>query len=199
MKAVAALLVVATTMAASIGALAQERPRVQPTRDVTVTYRVDGDAAQAIPGGIDGPLRVSWDAAGQRLRAAPAGRPQAIIVDLPRHTASLVDDAMRAVLALPVRSADLNPLVMDGARFTRAGTATVAGLSCTTWAVQAKRGNGTVCLTADGVPLRGEGSINGRPGSFTATSVAYGPVAPDLFTAPPGYFAMNFPSFGRLR
>ena len=191
-------LAAATLMLASTGALAQERPRVQPTRDVTVTYRVEGAAAQAVPGGIDGPLRVSWDAAGQRVRAAPAGRTQAVIVDLPHHTASLVDDGMRAVLALPVWPADL-PLALDGARFTRRGAAIVAGLPCTTWAVQASRGNGTVCLTPDGVALRGEGTVNGRQGSFTATGVAYGSVAASLFTPPPGYFAMNFPSLGRLR
>ena len=71
--------------------------------------------------------------------------------------------------------------------------------ACVTWAVEAKRGAGTVCLTADGVALRGEGAVNGRQGSFIATSVAYGPVAADLFSPPPGYFAMNFPSLGRLR
>ena len=199
MRLAAALLTLVSIMSASKGTSAQERPRVQPTRDVTVTYRVEGAAAQAIPGGTDGPLRVSWDAAGQRLRAAPERRPQAVIVDLPRHTAALIDDAMHAVLALPVRPADLNPLATDGARFTRRGLATVAGFACVTWAVEAKRGAGTVCLTADGVALRGEGTVNGRQGSFIATSVAYGPVAADLFSPPPGYFAMNFPSLGRLR
>jgi hypothetical protein len=193
MAAPAAMVQAASPQAAS----PQDRPRVQPDRDVTVTYRVEGAATQAIPGGIDGPLRLSWDAAGQRLRAEPANRPQAVIVDLPRHTASVVDDMMHAVLTLPVRERDLQPLTLDGVQMTRRGT--VAGRACTTWAMQSKRGAGAVCLTADGVALRAEGEIDGRHGSFTATNVAYGAVAADLFTAPPGYMTLNIPDFGRKR
>lgn len=177
----------------------QDRPRVQPDRDVTVTYRVEGAATQALPGGIDGPVRLSWDAAGQRLRAEPANRAQAVIVDLPRHTASVVDDTMHAVLTLPVREHDLQPLTLDGVQMTRRGSDTVAGRACTTWTMQAKRGSGAVCLTPDGVALRAEGEIDGRHGSFTATSVAYGAVAADLFMAPPGYLTLSIPDFGRKR
>ena len=205
MAAPAAMVQAASPQAASPQAASpqaaspQDRPRVQPDRDVTVTYRVEGAATQAIPGGIDGPLRLSWDAAGQRLRAEPANRPQAVIVDLPRHTASVVDDMMHAVLTLPVRERDLQPLTLDGVQMTRRGTDTVAGRACTTWAMQSKRGAGAVCLTADGVALRAEGEIDGRHGSFTATNVAYGAVAADLFTAPPGYMTLNIPDFGRKR
>lgn len=195
MIACAAMAQAAPPQAAS----SQDRPRVQPDRDVTVTYRLEGAATQAIPGGVDGPLRLSWDATGQRLRAEPANRPQAVIVDLPRHTASVVDDMMHAVLTLPVRERDLQPLTLDGVQMTRRGAGTVAGRACTTWAVQAKRGSGTVCLTPDGVALRAEGEIDGRHGSFTATDVAYGPVAAGLFTVPPGYMTLNIPDFGRKR
>ena len=177
----------------------QDRPRVQPDRDVTVTYRVEGAAQQALPGGVDGPLRLSWDAAGQRLRAEPADRPQAVIVDLSRHTASVVDDAMHAVLTLPVRERDLQPLTLDGVQMTRRGADTVAGRACTTWAMQAKRGSGTVCLTPGGVALRAEGEIDGRHGSFTATDVTYGAVAANLFTVPPGYMTLTIPDFGKKR
>ena len=176
----------------------QDRPRVQPDRDVTVTYRLEGAAQQAIPGGVDGPLRLSWDAAGQRLRAEPADRPQAVIVDLPRHTASLVDDTMHAVLTLPVRERDLQPLTLDRVQMTRRGADTVAGRACTTWAMQAKRGSGTICLTPDGVALRAEGEISGRHGSFTATNVTYGAVAANLFTVPPGYMTLAIPDFGAV-
>ncbi len=178
-------------------AAAQDRPLVQPSRDVTVTYRVEGAAASVIPGGIDGPLRLSWDAARQRLRAEAEGRPQAVLVDLPNRTATLLDDTMRAVVALPVRERDLQPLTLNGARLTRRGQDSVAGLACTNWDVQASRGAGTVCLTADGVALRAEGAVDGRRGSFTATGVRYGGVEPGLFAVPPGYFSLNIPNFGR--
>lgn len=178
-------------------AAAQERPVVQPTRDVTVTYKLEGAAASVLPGGVDGPVRMSWDAARQRLRADSDGRQQVAIVDLRQHTAVLVDNAMHAVLALPARERDLQPLTLDGATLTRRGNATVAGLACVNWDVQASRGNGTVCLTPDGVPLRAAGTVNGKRGGFTATRVTYGTVDPALFTVPPGYFSLSLPSFAR--
>ena len=184
-------------LAAAGTAMAQDRPLLQPSRDVTVTYRVEGAASSAIPGGIDGPLRLSWDAAHQRLRAEAEGRPQAVLVDLPNHTATMLDDVMHAAVALPVRERDLQPLTLAGARLTRRGAGNVAGMACTNWDVESRRGAGTVCMTGDGVALRADGAVDGRKGSFTATSVRYGDVAPRLFTAPPGYFALDLAGIGR--
>lgn len=184
---------------APLASRAQDRPRIQPSRDVAVTYRVEGDAASAVPGGIPGALRLSWDAAGQRLRAEPEGRTQAVIVNLRAHTAEVVDTALRSALMLPVRDADLQPLTLDGARLTRRGDEVLAGLSCTDWAVQSPRGAGTVCLTADGVALRADGELDGRRGAFTASSVSYGPQRDDLFRVPPDYMKLSIPKFGRVK
>lgn len=197
MKPSAVTSLVLAALGAAGTAAAQDRPLLQPSRDVTVTYRVGGAAASAIPGGVAGPLRLFWDAARQRLRAEAGGRPQAVLVDLPNRTATMLDDAMRAVVALPVRERDLQPLTLDGARLTRRGNGSVAGIACTDWNVKASRGSGTVCLTPDGVALRANGTVDGRQGSFTATSVRYGEVAPGLFTVPPGYFALDLAGFGR--
>ncbi len=188
---------VVALVAAAGTASAQDRPLLQPSRDVTVTYRVEGAAASAIPGGIDGPLRLSWDAAHQRLRAEAEGRPQAVLLDLPNHTATMLDDVTRAAVALPVRERDLQPLTLAGAQLIRRGAGNVAGMACTNWDVDSKRGAGTVCLTADGVALRADGAVDGQKGSFTATSVRYGEVAPRLFTTPPGYFALDLAGLGR--
>ncbi len=174
---------------------AQDRPLVQPNRDVSVTYRVEGAATAVVPGGIPGALRLSWDAAGQRLRAEPDGRSQAVIVDLRAHSAQLVDAVLRSALTLPVRDGDLQPLTLEGARLTRRNEAVVAGLACTNWAVQSSRGNGTVCLTVDGVALRADGEIDGRHGTFTATGVSYGPVRDELFRAPADFLQLSFPKF----
>ncbi len=191
---------VAGVLIALVGtAAAQDRPRIQPTRDVTVAYRVSGAAASAIPGGIPGALRLSWDAAGQRLRAEAEGRTQAVIVDLRAHSAQLLDTGLRSALTLPVRDGDLQPLTLDGARLTRRGNDTVAGLACTNWDVQARRGSGVICLTADGVPLRADGDVDGRAGTFTAISVSYGPLPADLFRAPPGFMQLAMPNFGRMK
>lgn len=185
--------------ALSATARAQDRPRIQPSRDVAVTYRLEGDAASAVPGGVPGALRLSWDAAGQRLRAEPEGRTQAVIVDLRAHSAQMVDATLRSALTLPVRDADLQPLTLDGARLTRRGDDVVAGVPCTDWAVQSPRGAGTVCLTADGVALRADGEVDGRRGTFTATSVSYGQQRDELFRVPSDYMQFSLPRIGRAK
>jgi len=180
-------------------ASAQDRPRIQPSRDVAVIYRVEGAAASAVPGGIPGALRLSWDASGQRLRAEPEGRTQAVIVDLRAHSAQVMDTMLRSALTLPVRDGDLQPLTLDGAKLTRRGDDTVAGLPCTNWAVQSPRGAGTVCFTEDGVALRADGQVDGRHGSFTASGVSYGPQRDELFRVPPDYLQLSMPKFGRVQ
>jgi len=178
---------------------AEERPLIQPSRDVAVTYRVEGAAASVVPGGIPGALRLSWDAAGQRLRAEPEGRTQAVIVNLRAHSAQIIDSMLRSALTLPVQDGDLQPLTLDGARLTQRGTDTVAGLPCTTWAVQSRRGAGTVCFTVDGVALRADGEVDGQHGTFTASSVIYGPQPDALFRVPPEYLQLSIPKFGRVK
>ena len=144
-------------------------------------------------------LLLSWDAAGQRLRAEPEGRSQAVIVDLRAHSAKLVDTMLRSALTLPTRDSDFQPLTLEGARLTRRNDAVIAGLACTNWAVQSSRGNGTVCLTADGVALRADGDVDGRHGVFTASRVSYGPVPDDLFRVPSDFMQFNLPKLGRLK
>ena len=165
-------------------------PRTQPSRDVIVTYRVEGQAQNLIPGGIPGPLRLSWDAAGQRVRAEADGRSQVALLDLKNHTSQAIDTTLRLVLPLPLKASDLQPLTLEGARLTPRGRETIAGLPCTTYTVQATT-PGSVCLTPDGVPLRGQGEISGKPGTFTATAVQYGRLSPDLFEVPRGYIALG--------
>ena len=184
----------AALLMATAPALAQDPPRVTPSRDVSVTYRVQGAAAEAIPGGIPGTLRLFWNAAGQKLRAEAEGRPQSVLVDLQGHSALILDSVLRAALTLPVRRADLQPLTLNGARLTRRGQQMVAGLPCTAYGVASSRGAGEVCLTSDGVALHAEGDVDGRQGSFTALSVSYGPLPAAMFTVPQGYFNMSVPA-----
>ena len=182
---------IATTAAAG-----EPAPRVLPSRDVAVTYRLAGPAADALPGGAPGELRLTWDAGGERLRAEASGRAQTAIVDLRARAASIVDGRMRAALALPVREADIAALTLRGARLTRRGQDVVAGLACTTYAVAVPRGAGTVCLTDDGVALSGRGVVNGRDGSFVATSVAYGAQPDALFRVPAGILRLDMGGLG---
>ena len=177
-------------------AAAQERPPVPPARDVAVTYRVSGAAARAVPGGVPGALRLSWNAGARSLRVEAEGRSQLVLVDLRARSATVLDEGTRTALVLPMRERDLQALTLDGARLTRRGRDSVAGHACTLYDAQSPRGRGTICLTADGVPLRGDGEVNGRPGGFAATAVAYGPQPAALFRAPPGYVRLDVNRLG---
>lgn len=171
-------------------------PRTQPTRDVVVNYRVEGQALSLVPGGLAGPVTLWWDAAGQRLRAEAEGRSQVALIDLRGHAGQAIDTQLRIVLPLPIRPQDLQPLTLEGARLTPTRRDVVAGLACNGYSFESPQGPGTVCLTPDGVPLRGQGTVNGKPGSFVATSVKYGPLPPDRFAVPPGYIALDGGSKG---
>ena len=175
-------------------------PRVLPLHDVTVTYRVSGAAADAIPllgaQGAPAELRLEWSSGQNRLLVTPTGRSQRLLGDLPGHQATFLDDGMRAALQLPMRDTDVQALTMAHARFTRRGQETVAGETCTDWAVESGRSAGTLCLTDDGVPLRGEGDVNGRHGVFIATAVDRNRVDPADFAQPSGYNRLELPRFG---
>lgn len=176
---------------AATPALAQPAtPRIRPSRDVVVTYRVEGEATNLVPGGLGGPVTLSWDAAGQRLRAEAEGRSQVALIDLRAHAGQAIDTGLRVVLPLPIRANDLQPLTLEGANLTPIRRDTVAGLACTSYSFNSAQGPGTVCLTPDGVPLRGQGAVSGKPGSFTATSVRYTALPADLFEVPPGYLSL---------
>lgn len=177
-------------------AAAQERPPVPPARDVAVTYRVSGAAAQAVPGGVPGALRLFWNPGAQILRVEAEGRSQLVLVDLRARGATVLDGGTRTALVLPMRERDLQALTLDGARLTRRGRDSVAGHACTLYDAQSPRGRGTLCLTADGVPLRGDGEVNGRAGGFVATAVDYGPQPAELFRAPPGYARLDMNRLG---
>ena len=99
---------------ASAPALAQA-PRVQPSRDVVVSYQVEGQALGLIPGGVQGPVRLSWDAVGQRVRAEAEGRSQVALLDLRNHTGQAFDTGLHITLPLRVRERDLQPITLAGA------------------------------------------------------------------------------------
>lgn len=174
-------------------AAAQDRPPTLPTRDVAVTYAVSGAAVEALPGGSAGALRLAWDAAGRRLHLGAEGQPQAAIVNLGERRAVILDEGMHAAITLPLGARSAADMALTGARFRREGTAQVAGFSCTDYAVEDAHGSGTLCLTADGVPLRGDGTWNGQAARFVATHVDYSAQPDALFRAPPGFVQLAIP------
>lgn len=188
------------TMAAALTVMpvsARAAPPTLPTHDVAVTYRLQGAARDAVPGGLPEIVRLAWDAGGRRLRVEPEGRQQVLLVDLNVPRAELVDKGMHGVLTLPMRAKDIEPLALQDATLTPRGRAVVTGLSCMEYDVVAKRGRGVVCLAADGVALRGSGTVDGKQGGFTAVSVVPGPLPAGSFEVPPGYMHLAFPGFGK--
>ncbi len=180
-------------------AFAQPKPTLPPVRDMAVTYRAEGAAADIVPGARgDGAVRLLWSAAGQMLRVEADGRPQSLLVDLGRQQAHVIDTGLRSAVLLPVRSRDLDALTLQGAKTTKRGEERIAGLGCTVWDVESAHGTGTVCITADGVPLRATGIYDGHRGSFTATSVSLTPQPADRFKVPAGYFSLDLPGLAGL-
>lgn len=193
------LAVVAALLPVPCAALAQRPPLTLPSRDVSVVYRVEGGAREAIPGGIPETLQVDWSAPLQALRLTPQGRNQVLLLDLTTSSLKMVDTGLHSAIDLPVRPKDLDPVKLRDARLTRTGAETIVGRQCTDYTVESRRGHGTICLTDDGVALRAAGEVNGRQGSFTAISVAYERLPDSLFAVPQGFSSFSIPGLTRMR
>ncbi len=176
---------------AAIPLAAAAQPPRQPTRDVIVTYKVDGPALGLIPGGLPGPVRLSWDAAQRRVRAEAEGRSQIAIIGIASRSGQLIDTSLRLAVPFSMRASDLQPLTLADAKLQPTGQQSIAGLRCTTYRVEGGHGASSICLTDDGVPLQGQGQVDGKSGRFTATAVQYGTLPPGLFTVPPGFIDLG--------
>jgi hypothetical protein len=167
-------------------ALARDRPPLTPTRDVAVTYRVTGPAAQqGAP-----PVVVAWNAAAQLMRSEVPGMGW-MVMDLRQGRGFMVMEQMRAIMDIPAGQMGQLPGHSPSATFRREGTATVAGLPCTLWRVQDGNSQGRSCITADGVMLRAEGSHQGQSGGMEATQVSFAPQDAARFQRPQGFQALQ--------
>ena len=186
----------ALLLLAALPAAAQERPVMVPTRDVAVTYLVTAGQGQGHE------LRMAWLVAERKLRVDAAGAPGWSVIDQRAKRMLVVMEQQRAVLEVPANTGpgglSLPTEPPASARFTAAGSATVAGLRCTLWRYEDGDKRGETCLTADGVMLRSsggqrDGQGGGRTGAVEATRVTYGPQDPARFQPPAGYRAMQLP------
>jgi hypothetical protein len=173
---------------------AQGQPLLIPGRDVSVLYRLGGAAADQIPGGAPDGVRLLWDAAGQRLRAEPVGRPMYALTDLQRRVADIVFAAQNSYIEARIKGGDPQTLLAGrDVRFARIGEQHLLGMACTNWAIHSQKIDGTGCVTADGVILKAEGTIDGQPGRVTAESVSYGKLPDSDFVPPDGYARLALP------
>lgn len=186
-----AALLAAGLLAAPAVRAAQDRPVLRPAHDVTVSY--DVDAPQV-------PVRQvrAQIAAGLRRARIDSGDATTLLLDPISGQGVLMLNGLHMYSVLAGRGHSLDEYLLDPSmQFTRAGTATVAGLPCTEWHVRSKQGAGTGCVTADGVLLRFAGTDSrGRQGSLVATDVRTGPLAPSLFVPPADFHQMTLPDFG---
>jgi hypothetical protein len=162
---------------------AEDHPLFQPTRDVTVVYAVQ-------PGGLAGPqegatLTVSTSANGERQRIEPSGAPNYTILDRTNARLTVVFTEGHMYLELPF-DPRLQTILMlnDTMKFTRAGSATIAGLTCTEWDVEAGKHHGRACITNDGVILRADGGGARQSDIVVAQSVEYAPLPASRFQPP---------------
>ncbi|NBQ75552.1 MAG: hypothetical protein EBU14_09365, partial [Acetobacteraceae bacterium] len=115
-----------TAIGFSLPALAQEAPRLFPSRDVSVTYRVSGA----------GPMQevtMAWAAAARLMRVELPGMGYTI-ADFAGQTGFMVMQMPQPmVMDIPMAQAAAHMRALETARFTRLGTDRVAGVACTNW------------------------------------------------------------------
>lgn len=168
-------------------------PRLEPSRDVAVIYRLAGgdmgDAAQKVQATyVDGARRVRLDF----FRWVESKYPfMSSIYDAIAGRVIMVFPERRQYAELPFPPARIpGQFLSKDMTFTRAGTATVAGLACTNWRIKSPdpaKDASTVCVTDDGVLLRltGKGA-SGEP-DMNATAVQYGAPPSGIFAPPEGF------------
>ena len=183
------LALILTTTAAT----AAEQPRYLPRQDAAITYRSTGTDPM-----IPQNLVIRYFAAADRLRieGGPLGY---LLVDRPMERVEMVMPQPRLVIELPPGGGITDGFILSNRlSFTRTGTDQVLGRPCTTYTVTADRATnaarGQVCLTPDGLLLRGEGQgRDGRSARIEATSIALATQPAGLFTLPDGYKTMSIP------
>lgn len=171
-------------------AAAQDRPPDVPTRDVSVTYQIQGGQ----PGGGPQTIRMSYKVAGDKMRI-DEGQVESTIMDGSAKRTLVLNNQQRTYFQVPFDPQQERGAMPPGLTFTRAGNETVAGQPCTVWRAQEGSNSSTACLTGDGVMLRteqpGPGNATQR---MTATSVDYSPQSDGLFAPPAGFRRVQPPA-----
>jgi hypothetical protein len=174
-------LLLAALLLGAAPALAQQRPVTIPTRDVDVTYRMQGPGNEMLQ------QRMRWLAAQALLRVDPPTPGLWMVEDYRAHRMQVVRDQTRQVIDMDATAATFpgGTTGPNGGSYVRQNDDQVAGIPCTNWATKdAASEPTTVCFTADGVMLRAQ---SGGRTLVEAVSVQYGPQDPNAFRVPDGY------------
>lgn len=175
----------------SVGLAHAATPRILPAEDTMGLYRV------AQPGHADQTWRVRYQAASRILRAvgtAGQGSGITVLLDLAAGSAHVVLPQMHAVVAVPGLSGLIHKVLDgNGAHFTPLGQATIAGLRCTRYLVLKPKGDGSACITSDGIVLEATGKDKQGALTVTALEIARAPQPAADFTLPQGYSSISLP------
>ena len=189
MRRIGWIAILTACLAAAGAARAEDKPVLAPTRDVTVTYQVLG--APAITGAAvikmtyaDHDRKVRLDFYSVAVAQTPFG---SLIFDEPENEVlSLTQSDHSYTRVQAIGRANPGLMLGAGMQYKREGTATVAGRACTIWEVSdGPMDKGTVCVTADGVVLRGNHTTP-QPGGLEAIAVAYETPPDSIFHPDPG-------------
>jgi hypothetical protein len=185
-----AVTVIAAALAVAAGiARAQDNPMLAPGRDVAVTYRVNGTnringAAMIRFTYADHDRKVRLDLFAYEGATLPFGT---LVYDAPSNRVLSMVYAENVYSEVPATGL-ANPGLMLGAdmQYKKLRAATIAGKQCTEWQVNdGAEDKGTICVTADGVVLRGSHS-KPTPGGLEAMAVTYGTPPDSVFQPDPG-------------
>ena len=168
---------------------AADAPRVLPRHDAAITYRSTGSDPQ-----MPATVTVRYFAAGDRVRI-DGGALGYLLLDRVMERVELVMPQPRLVIELPPGGGITDSFILgDIFSFHRTGADRVLGRACTLYDVSAKGGKGRVCLTDDGLLLRGEGrGRDGHAASVEAVAVSMATQPAGLFSPPDNYRIMGVP------
>jgi hypothetical protein len=181
------VLLVATTPARA----ADERPPPLPTRDVEMkaVLETTSGAGQHVSAN----LKISFNAARQRMRVEQQGKPGYMILD-PKHAQTfVVMTARHSYQEQPFRPlAHAMFILADAFSYNALTPDTVAGQPCQTWDMRSPTIAGTVCVTSDGVVLKvdtadADGDGDDVALKLIASNVTYASQPAANFAPPSGY------------
>ena len=173
-------------IALSLPAQAQEAPRLFPSRDVAVTYRLTS-------GGPMQEIAIAWAAAARLMRIELPGMGYTIADFAGQKGFMVMQIPQPMVMDIPMAQAAAHMRALETARFTRLGADRVAGIACTNWRHESSQVSGTGCFTDDGVMLRSQGAAQGMQGGLEALNVTYGAQDVARFQRPAGAPSMQMP------
>jgi hypothetical protein len=175
----------------ALPAVALAQPVVEPTRDVMVTYHITGNQ-MGRPGDpkID-TIKMGYSAGGNRTWIEPAGSSMRMIADKSAGRMFVIMLDKQVYMEMPYDPHKAMTFSAENAKFSRTGTATIAGIGCTMYDVQGQKENGTACLTDDGVLLKAVTKDPQHPHTLEATAVQYGSQPASAFAPPDGFQKMD--------